>query len=112
MMLYLIAILSPTIEINRLTSPATHPNGLFTEARKKPKSSIFIALNDRRIQPVEKSSTLKTGKDFRLYAVDGTRVQWRWLLPATMRQIGSKLLHLINGIGDTPHLFYFTKHHP
>jgi len=47
----------------------------FTEARKKLKSHVFIALNAILIQQVETFNTLKTWKGFRLYAVDGTRVR-------------------------------------
>lgn len=36
---------------------------------------MFIALNDRLIQQIETSTTLKTWKGFRLYAVDGTRIR-------------------------------------
>lgn len=47
----------------------------FTQARKKLKSTAFIALNRLIIQQVEKSNTLKTWKGFRLYAVDGSRIR-------------------------------------
>jgi len=47
----------------------------FTEARKKLKSSVFIALNQHIIEHVESSNTLKTWKGFRLYAVDGSKIR-------------------------------------
>jgi hypothetical protein len=47
----------------------------FSEARKKLKSSVFIAVGRHIVEQVEQSDDLKTWKGFRLYAIDGSRVR-------------------------------------
>lgn len=47
----------------------------FTEARKKLKSRVFIALNQHIMEPVESFNPLKTWKGFRLYAIDDSKIR-------------------------------------